>query len=134
MRETKQLKNALATNHHQWSLATKRSHGVHLTLTQGQRDAIAKRQHHLVHTLICQETLVESPCTFAVHTQLLPRQLLALVHGVVDCQESAHPKEASVHNGLVQSQVAWLVDIQEDEVETGALAGQSLQHLLRLAD
>merc|ERR1711972_1309655 len=124
MRETKRQKNAQATNGHHWSLAKRRSRGAQLALTQGQRDAIAKRQHHLVHALICQEALVESPCTLAVDTQLLPSQLLALVHGVVDCQEAAHPKKASVHNGLVQSQVAWLDDIQEDEVETGALAGQ----------
>merc|ERR1712050_295422 len=112
----------------------KRWHRAPSALTQGQRNAIAKRQHHLLHALVCQEALVESPCTLAIHTQLLPRQLLALVHGVVDCQEAAHPKEASVHNGLVQSQVAWLVDIQENEVETGTFAGQSLQHLLRLAN
>merc|ERR1712190_333888 len=72
MREKKQLKNTQATNDHHWSWATKRSRGAQLALTQGQRDAIAKRQHHLVHALICQEALVESPCTLAVHTQLLP--------------------------------------------------------------
>merc|ERR1711948_80000 len=114
------MKKPKSTNDHNWNLARKRSHGAHLALTQSQRDAIAERQHHLVHALICQEALVESPCTVAVHTQLLPCQLLALVHGVVDCEEAAHPKEASVHYGLIQSQIAWLVHIQENEVEARA--------------
>merc|ERR1712066_1221251 len=122
--EQAKKKTQAITNHQRSSARKRPHHGARLTLTQGQRDAISKRQHHLVHALIFQEAPVERPRALTVHAQLLPRQLLALAHGIVDCQKAAHPKQASVHDGLVESQVARLVDIQEDEVERGTLYGQ----------
>merc|ERR1711972_1019256 len=48
MREAQATEKHACTKDHHRSLARKRSRGAQSVLTQGQRDAIAKRQHHLV--------------------------------------------------------------------------------------
>ncbi len=54
-------------------------------------------------------------------------------HGVVHGQEAAYSQQASLHEGLVESEVARLVDIQENEVEALSLARQRLQERLGLS-